>query len=183
MADGQPPQGGQSGGKRRIPLWVYLVGAAGLAGAYFLYRRSQAAAAAAAGGGAANAPPVVAAGGSPADLAAALAPYLGAAGNAGTGNGSGATVVPPPQGEVLQGSGYWQGKSGASTPITSTTGQQFLWIPSSAALGPLLQEGATIYYQPGPGIFMPASDNAGHLLTGIAPGTPLFQMVPGTQNQ
>lgn len=180
MADSAPPPGG----RKKVPMWVYLVGAAGIAGAYFLWKRSQAAAAvAAAGGSTSNAPPVVSAGGSPADVAAAIAPYLAAAGNSGTGNGSGVTITPPPQGETLQGSGYWMGRAGSSSPITSTTGQQFLWIPTAAALKPLLQEGQTIYYQPGPGIFMPASDNAGNLLTGIAPGTPLFQMVPGTQNQ
>lgn len=163
------------GARRPIPTWVWIAGAGGVFILYYLYRQNQAnAAAAATTAAAATAPPVAAAGsyGNAGDISSLL-PYLQAAGNSGTGQGSGATFTPPP-GEVQQGSGFWVPKSG--TPISDAQGNQFVWIPTGAALKPFLQGGGTAYYQPTPGIFVPASAG-GNLLSSIAPGTPIYQQV------
>jgi hypothetical protein len=167
---GTPARPGQ---RRPIPTWVYVVGAGGAFVAFYLWRRSQANAAAAAAT-AATVPPVAAGAsyGNAADLSSLL-PYLQAAGNPGTGQ-SGGTTFTPPAGEVQQGSGFWIPHSGA--PVTDASGSQYVWIPNQAALNPYLQGGGIAYYQPTPGVFVPASQN-GKLLGGITGGTPLYQMV------
>lgn len=77
------------------------------------------------------------------------------AGNTGTGTSSG-TGWSAPTGEILQGGGYVY-QSGSPTPITGSDGSQYSYISTPAQLSSIAQTGATIYFQPLPGVFMPVS--------------------------
>jgi hypothetical protein len=79
--------------------------------------------------------------------------------------------------QTQSGSGW--GPTGAGTPqgestqITDAAGNVYEPI-TLAAWAPLVDAGTTIYFEPVPGLFIPAPANN----TGLLGGTPLYTMVP-----
>ena len=147
-----------------LPTWAYGLGAVGVAGAYYLYRRRSASAAAtatqtatAASQTAADAGTQAASYGNAGDLAA-LAPYIqNLQGNSGN-------VVPlanpndyiPGAGTRLQGQGY-TGKPGQYI-AQAATGEAYSEIGTWQTRDALIKSGTPVFYQPAPGIFVPWSE-------------------------
>lgn len=71
---------------------------------------------------------------------------------------------------------------GNETPYTDANGNQYADIPTYASAVALLQQGQTIYYQPTPGLFLPAGSN-GQLAPGILnSGDNLFTQIPASSS-
>lgn len=168
-----PPKGGGNLLTKKLgplPGWAW---AAVALGGYYLWKKRQAATAAAA----ATTSPTTSTGAlSPAPAGAGSYGYFGPGVGAGGGGpvptgATGATGSPfvAPTGEAQQGSGY--GNQGNT--VTSASGQVFTNLGTWAAALPLIQAGQTLYFQPAPGVFQPATAN-GNLISGLGPGTPLY---------
>jgi len=154
---------------RKVPVWYYAAGAAGIGIVYFVIRRRRAAAAAAA-------------------TTTGTASTTGTAGTqAGTYNANdisalldqlqGAPSTPlvsdytPPVGEAVQGLGY-QPTQGLSS-VVGAGGTTYSQIANAKARNALIAGGQTVYYQPAPGIFMPYNP-----ATMNKTRTPTFAAVP-----
>ena len=156
---------------RKVPMWYYAAGAAGVGVVFFLYRRRKASQAAAA--------------------ATAAVGTVGTGGTAGTQAGTynandisalldqlqGPASTPikndytPPPNETVKGLGYEPG-SGLSS-VVGSNGTTYSQIANAKARNALLAAGQKVYYQPAPGIFMaynPATMNK--------TDTPTFAAVP-----
>lgn len=158
---------------RKVPMWYYAAGAAGVGVVFFLYRRQKASQAAAA-----------------ATAATAAVGTVGTGGTAGTQAGTynandisalldqlqGPASTPindytPPTGEGVQGLGY-QPTSGLSS-VVGPGGTTYSQIANAKARNALLAAGQKVYYQPAPGIFMPYNP-----ATMNKTQTPTFAAVP-----
>lgn len=155
---------------RKVPMWYYAAGAAGVGVVFFLYRRRKASQAAAA--------------------ATTSVGTVGTAGTAGTQAGTynandisalldqlqGPASKPindytPPPNETVHGLGY-QPASGLSS-VVGPGGTTYSQIANAKARNALLAAGQKVYYQPAPGIFMPFNP-----ATMNKTQTPTFAAVP-----
>ena len=174
MSDTMTPTAGGPRPKRKIPPVTYAVGAAVLAGAYFLYSRNKAktaAAASAASGVASSSAPVPAQSYSPgAGDISQLLPYLQNMG--GQTSQSGASYVAP-TGEGYAGAGL---NSGGSSSVMGSNGTTYLPVTSPQAIVNLSKSGTPLFYQPAPGLFMPWTTAPGHGIT----GAPVFVAQPSS---
>jgi hypothetical protein len=162
-----------------IPLWGYLAGGVVGLGALLYLRRGKTAAATSpasstASTGSGNTEAYTGTGSSGPGDSDAIAAILAAQSAAGATGSSSTAAYSPPTGESLQGSGYYVPSSTA--PIESANQQQYQWISSWASAQPLINGGQTLYYQPTPGIFAPATQNNA-LISGLGASTPLFAQV------
>lgn len=107
----------------------------------------------------------------------------GSSGSSSTSSSPTTTTLPF---QVQSGSGWWQPPSSASaaqaeanggpgyqSPITDANGNTYEWVDGSE-YGSLQAAGEQIYYEPLPGVFLPAPIGSPNL----APGTPLYVQIP-----
>lgn len=165
--------GGLSGKTGGLPNWLLLGGAVVGVAFIYIYRKNKAAAAAAAAStsatpvatGAATTPygPAYGTGVDPGTLAAILASQGNAA------NAPGGTTTTIPTTGALTGLGY--APPSGQGYVSSTSGQNFVPLGSwGAALA--LPPGTTVYYEPAPGVVMPAGTVGG--------GTSKLNLPPGS---
>lgn len=182
------------------PMWAWtLAGVVGIGGSVYLYKQRKAATAAA------TAPPLATAATAAGQTSAAGTAAPGTAygqavsqlaqqqdqnqsnllsqllalqpGTAATSTPA-ATTYTPPAGETLSGSGYYV--PGSTAPITGSDGSTYSWISNYQQWLGLKAQGATGYYQPVPGVFMPITDE-GALLGGNSPQGPTPYFLKLTQ--
>jgi hypothetical protein len=149
-----------------FPLYVWVAsGVALLAGAYFLWKKHTASSTAAT---------------TPAATTTATGTTTGT-GATGTGyqqywptspTTPATTGYTAPTNEVQAGSGYSPPSQAPNSPISDAAGNEYTWISTSDQSSALLASGATIYYQPLPGVFLPVPPG----FNGLAGGTAQWYM-------
>ena len=151
-----------------LPGWAW----AGIGvGAYLVYKQRKAASAAAA------AAPATTSTAAATPIAQAPSGY-GYQGPAAGGGGPGWNVgTPPPTASSyvadpnasLFGSGYGNPATNKGTSTSGTNYENLSW----ASAQPLINGGQTVFFEPAPGVFQPATAGGG-LIPGLSPGTPLY---------
>jgi hypothetical protein len=179
-----PAPRGAARGRRQIPTWYYIVGAAGIGVSYFLWQRHKAnQAAATAVNQVAQQPSNASSDGTQAgtypatqaDLANLEAQIMQMQGAPSTTSSASGVAYSPPTGEVLSGGGYSPtGMTAPTTIISNPQGSGYQLVgnlgQAQGRVEELVRSGAQLYFQPTPGIFtrwVPGK-------TGLPKGTPLF---------
>jgi hypothetical protein len=143
---------------------------------YFLYSKSKASSAAASQAASSTAPVAAGSYGYGMGGGGDLSSYLAAMGATAPVSSAPTAAYSAPTGEKVVGSGF----GGGTGVVTSPTGQTFDILTNWNQAQPILAQGGSLFYQPSPGIFQPATipnasgQGPSALVPGLGPNTPLY---------